>query len=126
MVLEKKCVPKMAGMSLKDAAKKAGISLPFEPILMPEVKDWLSLKVSSKSKPSSESLKTSLLISIPKKTVRLSTRRNRLKRLIREAFRKEGLVNSEKIYQFRVIQDPGDPGFHETRDRVEHLIKGLE
>ena len=66
--------------------------------------------------------KTSLLISIPKKTVRLATQRNRLKRLIRECFRKELFIDRERVYQFRVIKNPGDPGFSGTRDCIQSLI----
>ena len=89
---------------------------------MPEVKGWLSLKVSDKPESGSDSLRTSLLISIPKKTVRLATQRNRLKRLIRECFRKEALTDRHRVYQFRVIKDPGDPGLDKTRDCVQALM----
>ena len=91
--------------------------------MTPEVSGWLSLKISNKPGPESQPQKASLLVSIPKKTVRLATRRNRLKRLIREAFRNEALVRREKIYEFRVLQNPGDPGFDETKEMVKNLIQ---
>ena len=50
----------------------------------------------------------SLLISIPKKAVRLATHRNRLKRLIREAFRENKEVRGGNVYYFRVRVEPRD------------------
>jgi ribonuclease P protein component len=48
------------------------------------------------------------LISVPKKAVRLATHRNRLKRLIREAFRKSTGLREDVVYGFRVRFEPGD------------------
>ena len=105
----------MEEMSSKDGVKKGGTSSPFD--RMPRVKGWLSLKVLNKEKPAPV-----LLISVPKKIVSLATRRNRIKRLIREVFRKEVFFSKDKIYQFRVIHDPKDPGFDETKNMIKDLI----
>ena len=115
----------MEETSSKGGVKKDGTASPFDRIPMPEVKGWLNLKVSDQAKPGNHSRKASLLISIPKKIVKLATRRNRLKRLVREAFRKEVAIDLDKIYQFRVVQEPNDPGFDETKDTVRHLIQTL-
>lgn len=115
----------MEETSSKDDVKKGGIDLPFDRISMPDVKGWLNLRVSNQLKPGNHSRKVSLLISIPKKIIRLATRRNRLKRLVREVFRKEAAIDLGKIYQFRVVQDPKDPGFNETRETVRRLIQDL-
>ena len=97
----------MEEMSSKDGVKKGGISSPFD--RLPRVTGWLSLKVSIKEK----SVPV-LLISVPKKIVSLATRRNRLKRLIREVFRQEAFFDQDKVYQFRVIRNPGDLGLKEV------------
>ena len=115
----------MEETSSKDGAKKDGTASPFDRIHMPELKGWLNIRVSNQSKPGNHSRKASFLISIPKKIVDLATRRNRLKRLVREAFRKEVTIDLDKIYQFRVVRDPKDPGFDETQDVVRRLIQDL-
>lgn len=57
--------------------------------------EWLVLKVvgrgSTKEKPQ--------LFVIPKKVVRLSTRRNRLKRLLRESIRRHKVLAEEFLHQ---------------------------
>ncbi|MBI3315751.1 MAG: ribonuclease P protein component [Candidatus Omnitrophica bacterium] len=61
---------------------------------------WISLKIVE---PPRVTHYPKLVISIPKSVVRLATRRNRLKRLVREAVRHGGYVEpSGKVYWFRV------------------------
>ena len=89
---------------------------------MPEVKPWLSLKVSNRLEPGNYSIKASLLVSIPKKSVRLATQRNRIKRLIREVFRNKSGLDPEKVYAFRVNQYPGDIGLKEAEKIMNQAI----
>lgn len=90
---------------------------------MPEAKGWLSLRVSNKTESERHSFKSSLLISIPKKIVHLATRRNRIKRLLREVYRKEDLFEPGKIYEFRVIRQPEYLDLKEVKKSVIFLVK---
>ena len=93
---------------------------------------WLSLKIQEQlvpalpvpaCRPGKGSRGTPLLfVSIPKKTVRLATQRNRLKRLVREAFRIENRLDPGKAYFFRVMQNPGDLGLKEVKKEMSQLI----
>jgi len=75
---------------------------------VPAGANWLSLKVlenASKKPPA----KPQIHISVPKKIVPLATRRNRIKRLIREAVRKEAFFgDAGKVYLFRVLRAPAE------------------
>ena len=84
---------------------------------------WLSLKIQDKASwPAGKPESPLLLISIPKKIVRLAVQRNRLKRLVREAFRKKGCLDPEKAYLFRVAQDPGVLGLKEVQEVMSQLL----
>ena len=63
---------------------------------------WLSLAVL-KSSPSDT---PKLLISIPKRAVKLAVRRNRLKRVLREAVRRDPFFVPEKAYRLKVLGWP--------------------
>ena len=84
---------------------------------MPELKDWLSLKILAAS-PTVKRRLPLLLISVPKKTVSLATKRNRIKRLIREAFRQESGFYPDKDYFFRVTQNPSGVGLKEVKEAI--------
>ena len=94
---------------------------------------WLSLKIQDKPKSGKKAVGAIsatadrhqlplLVVSVPKKIVRLATQRNRIKRLIREAFRKEDHLDVGKMYFFRVMQYPGDIGLKEVQDLMDRLI----
>ena len=96
---------------------------------------WLSLKIQDKPKSASPILGRAiraelpasheaplLLVSVPKKIVRLAVHRNRLKRLIRESFRKQERLNLKKAYLFRVLQDPGDLGLKQAQEAMSRLL----
>ena len=94
---------------------------------------WLSLKIQEKPIAGNDSVvgaglkpAPTLLISVPKKTVRLATRRNRLKRLIREAFRKKNDLEMGKAYIFQVKQNPGDPGLKEVQEVMDRLVVPIQ
>ncbi len=89
---------------------------------MPETEGWLSLKCQEKPRSMVSVEKASLLISIPKKVVFLATERNKIKRLIREAFRHRMSLNSKKAYLFRVVRYPGNVGLREINDAMDTAI----
>ena len=89
---------------------------------------WLVLKVLPLTEGPDSRLKRRLLISVPKKIIRLASRRNRLKRLLRETFRLDlGLGSDEKVLHFKVAGDPGKHiGLNEVRLAVKKLKKENE
>jgi RNase P protein component len=65
-----------------------------------------------------------IFILIPKKIVRLATRRNRIRRLIREAVRMETFFKSAgKIYSFRVMKFPEAPRLWEVKKLIGELME---
>ncbi|HTL70591.1 MAG TPA: ribonuclease P protein component [Candidatus Eisenbacteria bacterium] len=80
---------------------------------------WLHLTVLDRSESPSRHV---LHISVPKKFVPLATRRNRVKRLLREALRALPL-KSGKLYQFRVRRAPKDPTLAEVKTLVKDLVQ---
>jgi ribonuclease P protein component len=93
---------------------------------MPDVKGWLFLKIQKKPTAGINFQKASLFVSIPKKIVRRATQRNRIKRLIREAFRQEDRLDPEKAYFFRVMQPPGELSLKEVKVSMNQLISFLK
>ncbi|HXV18494.1 MAG TPA: ribonuclease P protein component [Candidatus Omnitrophota bacterium] len=84
---------------------------------------WLTLKVSDPLKKPQSSPETTVFFSIPKRSVRLATDRNRLRRVLREALRTGGFkLRPGKIYSFRVIQKPGPVGLGEILRVVRELL----
>ena len=79
---------------------------------------WLTLKVQLA--PDRRSSPRFLLV-IPKKVVRLATKRNRLKRLLRESLRTSAL-DPEKSYIFKVETFPGELKQPEVRITVGNLL----
>lgn len=69
------------------------------------MRQWLSLTVSEAKNPEKNGAKKAFFISVPKKIVARAVRRNRLKRVLREALR--GLVLPPgKAHVFRVMRSP--------------------
>ena len=58
---------------------------------------------------------------IPKKVAKLATRRNQLRRLIKEVLRLEHSLAKEKIYIFKVFKDPGDIGLEGVKKAIHEL-----
>ena len=83
---------------------------------------WLALKIQNQPKSGNDFQKASLLMSVPKKRVALAVRRNRIKRLIREAFRRADRLDPTKIYFFRVMKNPGPVEFKDVKDAMRLLI----
>ena len=83
---------------------------------------WLSLKISETGVLKVPNLRP--VISIPKKIVRLATRRNRLRRLIREASRGDDFFGQTgQGFYFKVIENPGDVGCAEVKVLIAELKK---
>ena len=70
------------------------------------MESWLSLTISGKNGSEITSGKATFLIAVPKKVLPLATRRNRMKRLIREAVRGDVFFDSQKVYTFKVRSAP--------------------
>ncbi len=84
---------------------------------MPGEDPWLIFKVSEK-----EPRRTSFFISVPKKVVPLSTRRNRIRRLIREAVRLDPYFSaSGMFYEFKVTSAPADPGLGDVKAALQKI-----
>ena len=70
------------------------------------MESWLSLTVSGNSGSEITSGKATFFFAVPKKVLPLATRRNRMKRLIREAIRGDVFFDRQKIYTFKVRRVP--------------------
>lgn len=89
---------------------------------MPSRVPWLLLKTQLKDMTRRNARGASLFFVIPKKTVRLATQRNRIKRLIREAVRGEERFNdASRSYWFRVVEKPEVLDFHEVKEAIRRL-----
>ena len=78
---------------------------------------WLSLTVFKTS--SSET--PSVFISIPKRAVKLAVKRNRIKRVLREAVRLDPFFDKTKIYRLKVNQMPVKIDLKEARKALSSL-----
>ena len=67
---------------------------------------WLSLTVSEAKNPEKTLSRRPFFISVPKKVVAKATRRNRLKRVLREALRQEKGLTDGKTRVFKVLKAP--------------------
>ena len=83
---------------------------------------WLVLKVSEEKRPQSTVRKAPFLISIPKKVVRLAVRRNRIKRVLREALKDRPFLGRNKVYVFKVMRFPKKVSLESARLAVHELL----
>lgn len=98
MAFEEECARVMAGMFSDVVVRKAESVLPLDD-------SWLSLKVRRISEAKGVGPRQPVFVSIPKKVVPLATSRNRLKRLIREAIRKDVFFqDKQRVYLIRVLR----------------------
>ena len=74
---------------------------------------WLSLTVLAG--------KSRFLISIPKKVVRQAHRRNRIKRVLREALRQEPPLTAQ-THVFKVFRSPKSMDLYIARQAVHELL----
>ena len=77
---------------------------------------WLSLKVL-------DSPKRSVLISVPKKIIPRAVDRNRVKRLIREAVRRDPYFEAEKRFTFKVLSHQPALKLQDVKKLIEELKK---
>lgn len=100
---------------------------------MPDEEPWLSLKISvkdplgvqKKTLLSGERSRGAFFISVPKRLVPLSTRRNRIRRLIREAARQDPFfLAAGALYEFKVTSAPRDPGLEKVKAVLENIKTG--
>ena len=81
---------------------------------------WLSLEILDAIQVSPKSPKKNpVRFVIPKKKIHLAVRRNRLRRLIKEAVRADISLADKKMYIFRVKRDPGSIGLKEVKEAVK-------
>ena len=89
---------------------------------MPAGVAWLSLKISENAASQNRGLKPGVFISVPKKTVSLATKRNRLRRLVREAVRVDDYFKrANKVYYFRVHRWPGDLALQDVIEKIKEI-----
>ena len=87
---------------------------------MPGEESWLFLKISEKDPKRNQ--KKDLFISVPKKIVPLATRRNRLRRLIREAVRHDPFfLESGALFEFKVTSFSKEPDLSEVKAALKKL-----
>ena len=82
---------------------------------------WLSLKVLESAGPQASSGRARVLISIPKRTVKLAVMRNRLKRVLREAIRRDPFFEDGRSYRLQVREMPKKVGLDAARATLEAL-----
>ena len=82
---------------------------------------WLSLTVSEGKSPKATPRQRLFHISVPKKIVRQAVRRNRIKRVLREALRLETLSNG-KVHLFRVLRMPQSVDLKDAKKAVHELL----
>ena len=69
-------------------------------------------------------LKQSFFVSVPKRIVKLATQRNRIKRLVREAVRKDPYFDRQGfVFELKVTAAPKAPGLSEVKDLIERAKK---
>lgn len=90
---------------------------------MPDEGSWLVFKVSEKDPQNAR--KKAHFISVPKKVVPLSTRRNRIRRLIREAVRQDPFFSAAgTFYEFKVTVAPLDPKLTDVKAALQKIKSG--
>ena len=84
--------------------------------------NWISLRLIRPAIREAQPRRPFVTISIPKKVLRLATRRNRLKRLIKEAIRADGsFKEKDKFYAFVVMAYPGRVSLNDVKTALTKL-----
>jgi ribonuclease P protein component len=65
------------------------------------------------------------LISIPKKVVKQAVRRNRIKRVLREALKEERILERDKTHVFKVLRSPEGVNLQMAKQAVRELLRGV-
>ena len=82
---------------------------------------WLSLKILESSLSQNQSKKACIHISVPKRAVKLAVTRNRIKRVLREAVRRDPFFERAGIYRLQVRQLPQKVDLSSARAILEEL-----
>ena len=80
------------------------------------------MRVSEEKTPDGKARKPLFLISIPKKIVRLAVRRNRIRRVLREALRGRAVAEN-KVYLLKVLRSPEKVNLESARLAVHEIFK---
>ena len=83
---------------------------------------WLSLTVFERNNSKADVRKPPYFISIPKKIVKQAVRRNRLKRVLREALRNAPFLTARKLHRFKVLRAPERVDLRMAREAVGELL----
>ncbi|MBI3252435.1 MAG: ribonuclease P protein component [Candidatus Omnitrophica bacterium] len=87
---------------------------------------WLALKLLDRDAAGVKRSRKPFLISIPRKVVPLATARNRIRRVLREAIRAEGLPpGGNGVYLFQVKNRPEKVDLETARRALGALLKAL-
>lgn len=85
---------------------------------------WLSLTILKEDKPSARP-KPLFLISVPKKIVKQAVRRNRIKRVLREALRGAAFLSEKKTFRFKVAKAPQSVSLAMAQSAIKELIRDV-
>ena len=88
----------------------------------PAMERWLSLTVSEGKNPDMSATRGLFFISVPKKVVNKAVRRNRIKRVLREALRHEVQLPAGKVHVFRVMRAPEGVDLKMAKQVVHELL----
>ena len=86
------------------------------------MEQWLSLTVSEFHSPKFGVPGPLVFISIPKKIVKQAVQRNRIKRVLREALRREKPLTEAKKHVFKVLRSPENVDLNVARQAVHELL----
>jgi RNase P protein component len=82
---------------------------------------WLSLTILESPSSVRSSQQARVHISVPKSTVKLAVTRNRLKRVLREAVRRDPFFGRKGVYCLRVHRMPRETGLAAAQKTLETL-----
>ena len=85
------------------------------------MRQWLSLTVSEVKNPKKNKTPRAFFISVPKKVVAKAVRRNRLKRVLREALRRAVLPGG-KVHIFKVMRVPETVNLKTAQEALHELL----
>lgn len=83
---------------------------------------WLSLTVSDPNSIRKNARKPLYFISIPKKVVKQAVRRNRIRRVLREALKNRPAMTASKLHRFKVLRVPEKIDLNLANKAVEELL----
>jgi len=84
---------------------------------------WLSLLVSPRKDFRRKPGRPKIVIAAPSTVVRFATRRNRIRRLIKEAVRRDPFFRAEAEYFFKVRRAPESPDLRTVEEAIREAKK---